>query len=144
MQEQIEARTPIRIDKLARVAGITVDAIRFYEREQLIEPRARSSSGYRLYDGSAIERLRFIRRAQSLGFSLADVRELIRLGQDADSSCEKLTGMFRDKIELLNKKIQDLKDTQAKLKELLGKCDGTERAAHCGSLAHLLKDRGEG
>jgi len=70
---------PITIGRLARAADVGVETIRFYEREGLLAPPARTASGYRLYSPKTAERLGFIRRAKALGFSLAEIRELLEL-----------------------------------------------------------------
>ena len=74
----------IGIGALARRAGVSVDTVRYYEKSGLLAPRARRPSGYRRYSNLQLSRLRFIRRAQSFGFTLKDVRELLGLSRQRD------------------------------------------------------------
>ena len=77
---------PLTIGKVARRAGVEVKTIRFYERQALIIPPPRSATGYRLYPESTIQRLRFIRRAKKLGFSLKEIKELLVLQEDPQAT----------------------------------------------------------
>ena len=77
----------LTISKLAKAAGVEVSTIRYYERRGLVTPAARRSSGYREYGSDAVRKVRFIRHAQALGFSLEDIAELLALRIDAGGSC---------------------------------------------------------
>src|SRR5215468_10396737 len=85
----LEARTmrPLTIGQVARQVGVGVETVRFYERQGLLEQPARRESGYRQYAEDVVARLRFIRRAKELGFSLKEVAELIALDADPATSC---------------------------------------------------------
>ncbi|MBW9248469.1 MAG: MerR family transcriptional regulator, partial [Acidithiobacillus ferriphilus] len=76
---------PVTIGRLAREAGLAAETLRYYERIGLIQPVQRTRSNYRLYDVEAESRLRFIRRAQNLGFSLAEVKELLDIGSRVEN-----------------------------------------------------------
>ena len=75
------------IGKLAKEVGVTIDTVRYYERLRLLTPTDRRPSGYRLYDGEALKRLRFIRNAQALGFTLHEIRELLNLRVSSIARC---------------------------------------------------------
>ena len=77
----------LTIGQLARSGGATVETIRYYEREGLLEAPGRSKSGYRAYEADAVQRLVFIHRAQELGFTLKEIRDLIALQTDETADC---------------------------------------------------------
>ena len=105
----------IGIGNLARRAGVSIDTVRYYEKSGLLTPQARLPSGYRRYGASQVARLRFIRRAQELGFSLKDISEF-------------------DEVE---KRIGALQRVQTALSELIEHCPGHGRAAACPILKAL-------
>lgn len=77
----------LTIGELSRRTGCSVETIRYYERIELLPPPPRTAAGYRLYGGAHEERLRFVRRARELGFSLGEVRALLRLAEGGDRAC---------------------------------------------------------
>ncbi len=97
------------IGELARAAGVTPQTIRYYERMGLLERPSRTSSGYRLYGDDALGRLRFVRAAQSLGFSLREIRELIALSRAGRSPCARVRAVLREKFQGLNRRIAELR-----------------------------------
>src|SRR5207237_9845446 len=82
----------LSIGQVARRAGVGVETVRFYERQGLLEEPPRRASGYRQYSEEVVSRLRFIKRAQQLGFSLKEISELLLLRVDAQASCEEVKG----------------------------------------------------
>ena len=88
----------LSIGKVARRAGIGVETIRFYEREGLLAATARRDSGYRLYHERVIFRIRFIKRAKELGFSLKEIKELLQLRRNSSSTCEDIREKAEAKI----------------------------------------------
>src|SRR5579871_820836 len=119
----------VQIGRLARETGLSVDAIRFYEKEGLLREPLRSQGGFRLYAQRDVERLRFIRSAQELGFSLAEVRELQLLGDENTQGCTHVRDLIRLKLDSVRRKMSDLKKLEGSLKSALGKCD---KALECG------------
>jgi MerR family transcriptional regulator, copper efflux regulator len=123
--------TSMSIGEVAEAAGVGVQAVRFYEREGLIATPARTKSGYRQYSASAIDQLRFIRRAQELGFTLKEIRELIALetvdGADCDEVCEAATA----KVGAIQKKIDDLTRMKTELEALIQSCAGSVPVRQC-------------
>jgi MerR family transcriptional regulator, copper efflux regulator len=121
----------LTIGSVAEAAGIGVQAIRFYEREGLIAKPARTKSGYRQYDDATIGQLRFIRRAQELGFTLKEIRELIALekvdGADCDDVCDAATA----KVNAVQKKIDDLMRMKTELEALVHSCAGSVPIRQC-------------
>ena len=128
----------LTIGKLAKQMGIGVETLRYYERRGLVEPQSRTSSGYRMYDNDARRRLRFIRRAQTLGFSLDEVSELLSLSDRPSESAEEVKRLAREKIEDIEMRIRDLERMKTALSELEEQCPGhAGTTAECPILAAL-------
>lgn len=119
------------IGSIAEASGVGVQAIRFYEREGLIAAPARSRSGYRQYDAVTVGRLRFIRRAQDLGFTLKEIRELIALESREGADCGDVCQTATAKVNAVQKKIDDLARMKAELQSLIDSCDGTGSVRQC-------------
>ena len=120
------ASKPLTIGTVARRAGVGVETIRFYERENLIEEPPRRESGYRQYPEETVIRLRFIGRAKELGFSLREIRELLSLRVDPDTSCQDVRRHAEAKIAQIEEKIRTLERMKDVLGRLTDACrDGT-------------------
>src|SRR5687767_12378132 len=98
----------LTIGILAKQAGLGVQTLRFYEREGLLDEPARASSGYRTYDEAALKRLRVIRRAQELGFTLKEIKDLIALQDDRVTDCDRVRVAAQAKVRDMERKIADL------------------------------------
>jgi MerR family mercuric resistance operon transcriptional regulator len=122
---------PLTIGKVARRAGVEVKTIRFYERQALIIPPPRSATGYRLYPESTIQRLRFIRRAKKLGFSLKEIKELLVLQEDPQATCGDIMARAEHKLADINRRIDDLKKMRDALKILTDACSRDTTSAEC-------------
>jgi DNA-binding transcriptional MerR regulator len=109
------------IGKLAALTEVSPDTLRYYERESLIAPVARSGNGYRLYDREAIQRLRFIQHAQHCGFTLAEIRELLAL-QRRDACCGEVRRRAVEKRQLLETKIRTMTAMVQVLDRLIADC----------------------
>ena len=128
----------LTIGKLARQANVGVETLRYYERRGLIEPQRRTDSGYRLYDDDARRRLQFIRRAQTLGFSLDEIAELLSLSNQPTASAADVKHLARAKIDDIEARIRDLERMKIALSELKEQCPGhTGTTAQCPILAAL-------
>ena len=112
------------IGQLAREAGVNVQTVRYYERRRLLPAPARRASGYRAYDHAALARLRFIRRAQELGFTLAEITELLALRLDPRTTAADVKARAGRKIEDVDRRIRDLERIRAALTHLAGSCRG--------------------
>lgn len=119
------ATPALRIGDVAESAGVSVDALRFYERRGLLKPAARRASGYREYTPDAIGLVRFIRRAQSLGFSLAEVEELVRLRERAwaGRAPEQLREAAVVKVREIDRRLRELRTLRDALGRLVTACD---------------------
>jgi Cu(I)-responsive transcriptional regulator len=125
----------IGIGALAKRAGVRVDTVRYYERAGLLAPRARLASGYRRYGDVELARLRFIRRAQALGFSLKEVQELLALSSRRDVARVKRAA--QQKLAEVESRIAELERVRTGLSTLIAACPGHGRAGDCPIL-HAL------
>jgi MerR family transcriptional regulator, copper efflux regulator len=128
----------IGIGALAKQAGVGIDTVRYYERAGLLAPRLRLSSGYRRYSELELARLRFIRRAQALGFTLKEIRELLSLSAQRDVARIKRTAQA--KLTDVGRRIAELEKVRAGLSKLIVACPGHGRAADCPILRALGGD----
>ncbi|WP_333839253.1 heavy metal-responsive transcriptional regulator [Pelomicrobium sp.] len=114
----------LTVGKVARLATVSADTVRFYEKEGLLAPVRKSAAGYRLYGGDTVRRLHFIKRAQDCGFSLAEVRELLTLRAAEDACCTDVRSVAVHKKLLIENKIRTLQAMSQALSELIARCDG--------------------
>ena len=127
----------LTIGKLAKRVGVKIDTIRFYERKGLMEAPARSEGGYRLYSVSDLNRLRFIRRAKQLGFTLEEIKLLLRLASNSESSCEAVKTEAGKKLSDIQERIEDLQNIARALRELLVECEQRGESEACPLLKIL-------
>jgi MerR family copper efflux transcriptional regulator len=126
----------MKIGELARRTGVGIDTVRYYEREGLLQKAPRLASGYRSYGEGDMKRLRFVRRAKALGFTLPEVRELLALSaQDGDMS--RLRAAASAKIADVDEKLSELGRIRAGLATLLDACPGHGRLDDCPILNAL-------
>lgn len=114
----------LTIGRLSALTGTGVEAIRYYEREGLIAPPARTAANYRAYDAGAVTRLRFIRRVRALGFSLDQVRALLSIAGDRDRSCGTVDRIAADHLAEIDRKLADLAALRRELADAVTRCDG--------------------
>ena len=133
-------RAPLTIGQVADAANVNLQTIRYYERRRLLPATRRSASGYRLYDQDAIRRVRFIRRAQALGFSLQEVSALLALRVRNKGTCEEVERRTRTKISLIEQKISDLQRIRRSLQRLAAACAERRATPECPVL-DALEDR---
>lgn len=123
--------TSFTIGKLASSSGIGIETVRYYERTGMIEPAARRSSGYREYTPDDVLRIRFIKRAQLLGFTLREIKELLALKADPEADRKEVRSRAHAKIADIEAKIRDLAAMKQKLHELAECCHGGGPAEDC-------------
>lgn len=128
-----------RIGELAKQHGINADTLRFYEKHGLLAPSARSDNGYRVYSGDDAQRLAFILRAKSVGFSLGEITELLSIEVNKSQRvCSDVKDVVDDKLMKVNEKIAELERFRFSLKLLSdGCCGGSHSAEHCTILQAL-------
>ena len=127
----------LTIGQLAKEAGVGVETIRFYEREGLLEKPRRSPSGYRQYPPEAAGRVKFLRRAQWLGFTLRDAQELLALRDDPDADRASVREKAADKLADIEDRIAELQAMRVELARLLTACRGGGPAAGCPIIAAI-------
>jgi Hg(II)-responsive transcriptional regulator len=130
------------IGELARLAGVKVETVRFYEREGLIPPPPRRRSGYRQYPSDAVRRIQFIRQAKELGFTLLEVSELLSLRVGRGSSCDNVRSRAAGKIADIDRRILDLERMRAALRDLTNACKGRGPSGDCPILEALERTGG--
>ncbi len=128
------------IGKVARLAEVGVETIRFYEREGLIEQPPRRASGYRQYPQATVDRVRFIRRAKELGFSLKEIRELLALRMGPGTTCADIRERAENKIKDIEDRIRRLQRIKRALKKLIATCSDQGAISECPIL-DALEDR---
>ncbi len=127
--------------KLAKSSGVHPETIRYYEQNGLIPIPARSESNYRLFDSDSVDRVHFIKKAQSVGFSLDEIRLLLSLKYAEDATCEPVRQLAQEKLVDLDYKIHALHAMKALLEGLVEACPGgDEPADDCPILGHLAHD----
>lgn len=132
----------LTIGKLSKLAGVTNDTVRFYERYGLIDPVSRTKSNYRLYREEDAARLRFIKRAKELGFSLNEVKDLLSLSQNPNTTKAEIKARTEKKAKDIKQKIFDLSRILKALEHLVEICDGHGPAKECPILKSLTDDEG--
>ncbi|WP_395790411.1 heavy metal-responsive transcriptional regulator [Aquimonas sp.] len=128
----------LSIGQLAKQAGVAIDTVRYYERNALLAPAGRLASGYRRYCAIELKRLRFIRRAKALGFSLDDVRGLLTLSDERDVAEVKRAA--ERKLGDIEQRIAELERIRAGLNSLITACPGHGRAEACPILNALTQE----
>ena len=126
------------IGQLAQHAGVAIDTVRYYERNGLLAPAGRLASGYRRYGTTELQRLRFIRRAKALGFSLDDIRALLTLSDERDVA--KVKRAAQRKLGDIEQRIAELERIRVGLNTLIAACPGHGRAESCPILTALSQE----
>lgn len=116
------------ISKLARDAGVHVETIRFYEKKGLIQQPPKPAQGYRHYPDEALDRIRFIKRAKELGFTLDEIAHLLSL---EELPCSQVQALSQQKLDSVQSKLKDLVRLEKALIELLIQCSNNEDENHC-------------
>jgi Zn(II)-responsive transcriptional regulator len=135
---------PATIGWLAREAGVRVDTIRYYERRGLIPLPSRRDSGYREYTDEDLARVRFIRRAKDLGFSLAEIAELLNLKVDKRKTCADVKREAERKRAQIDRRIVELRRMRDALKSLAAACRGEGPTSECPILDNVDQAPGSG
>lgn len=126
-----------RIGAVAAQAGVNVQTLRYYERRGLLPPPARTASGYRHYSPDTAQIVRFIKRAQDLGFTLTEIQELLRLRTASASKRERVLKLATAKIATIDEKILRLRAVRGSLAKLVESCACRDSALKCSILESL-------
>ena len=130
----------MKIGELAKRAQVPIDTVRYYEREGLIPPPVRRASGYRDYLDADVERLRFMRRAKGLGFTLQEIRELLDLTTTSGEDMAALNARAQAKLEDIEGRILALSRVRDALQGLVTACPGHGALERCPILAALSEE----
>ncbi|HEX9199967.1 MAG TPA: Hg(II)-responsive transcriptional regulator [Acidobacteriaceae bacterium] len=127
----------LTIGILAKRGGVNVETIRYYQRRGLLHEPSKPSGGFRRYPPGSVKRVRFIKRAQNLGFTLEEILGLLAL--DERKACLETRGIAAHKLELIEQKLADLSKIRKSLSRLVRACDASSVGAPC-PIIHLLAD----
>ncbi len=127
----------MQIGAVADAAGVSVQTIRYYERIGLLAEPKRSHSGYRQYTSDVIHRLQFIHRAQDLGFTLEEIKELLQLRVEEPGVCDTVKANATRKIRTIQQKIRRLEKMEEALDALVDSCEERQTSAECPILEYL-------
>jgi len=129
-----------RIGQLATLANVSVDTIRFYEKQQMMAHEIRTEGGFRLYSDSDLQRLKFIRFGRQLGFGLDSIRDLLSIRVDpAHHTCEESKAIVEARLSEVNRMIDELQNVQRSLQRLSDACCGEAHASDCCSILEALE-----
>ncbi|MBS0199190.1 MAG: heavy metal-responsive transcriptional regulator [Proteobacteria bacterium] len=130
----------MKIGQLAQRAEVNIDTVRYYEREGLLPKPERLSSGYRIYGDSDVKRLRFVRRAKALGFTLPEIRELLELSRSREDDMAAMKSAALGKIVDVKARIAELERMRIALEGLIESCPGHGALDQCPILNALSED----
>jgi MerR family mercuric resistance operon transcriptional regulator len=126
------------IGEAANRAGVNIETLRYYERRGLVPPPPRSHSNYRLYPSDTVRLVRFVKRAQDLGFTLSEIKELLAFrGNAAESTCGDVRDQALGKMRDIDDKLRALQAMRGALSELVGRCPGQGPVGGCPILESL-------
>lgn len=117
--------------ELAKRGGVNVETIRYYERRELLPRPPRSAGGYRVFPDDALQRLHFIKRAQGLGFSLKEIKELLALHVDPETTCDEVRRHATSKIDQIDQKVRSLIAMKESLQRLVEACRSRGDTGEC-------------
>lgn len=130
----------MKIGELAQRAGVGIDTVRYYEREGLLPKAQRLASGYRVYNENEVRRLRFVRRAKALGFTLPEIRELLALSAHRDDDMAGMKAAASEKLADVHAKLAELNRIREGLEALVASCPGHGALEQCPILNALAED----
>lgn len=130
-------KNKLTIGFLAKAADVNIETIRYYQRIGLITEPDKPLQGYRIYPSATLTRLKFIKRAQQLGFSLAEINELLELGE---GSCADVRERAEEKRTQIDKQINDLKNLRNTLSGLISTCQNGADNSHCAIVETLTAE----
>ncbi|MFZ3230001.1 MAG: heavy metal-responsive transcriptional regulator [Pseudobdellovibrio sp.] len=122
------------IGALSKESGVGIETIRYYERIGLLTPQERKASGYRVFNSDSFKTLRFLKHAQELGFSLAEIKDLLRLRANKESRCEDVQARASKHLQDVEEKIKKLGSIQTVLSKLIRQCRSKKTSDSCPTL----------
>jgi Hg(II)-responsive transcriptional regulator len=131
----------MQIGQLAQEAGIGIDTVRYYERQGLLPPPQRRASGYRQYGAQDVSRLRFIRRAKDLGFTLQEIQDLLALSAAGHSDRAEVRALAQHRLTDIERRLRELEAMRSALANLVSHCTGHGPVDDCPIIENLLAER---
>jgi Hg(II)-responsive transcriptional regulator len=125
------------VGQLAKKADVNVETIRYYERRGLLDEPIRNTSGYRQYTSKYLDKIKFIKSAQSIGFTLNEIQDLLTLRITSNTVCNDVKLMAKEKILLIEEKINDLENIKNTLNELICSCENNKITDDCPILQSI-------
>nr|WP_087475840.1 heavy metal-responsive transcriptional regulator [Nitrospira cf. moscoviensis SBR1015] len=144
LDKRVVMASGLTIGQLAKMARVNVQTIRYYERRNLLQPSDRKVSGYRVYGDDALRRLRFIKNAQALGFSLREVKDLLNLRVSSVARCGTIQVKAQAKLRQVEAKARDLRALARALQSLIRTCQAGQPTDQCPILQKLDKEAASG
>lgn len=126
------------ISRLAAAGGVNVETVRFYQRSGLISEPSRPYSGYRTYGADDVRRIRFIKRAQLLGFTLDEIGSLLKL--EGSQTCASTRELAARKLAMVEAKLYDLQSMKTALATMVSRCDSEQPSSGCPIIQALIDD----
>jgi MerR family mercuric resistance operon transcriptional regulator len=127
------------ISQLAHAAGVPTTALRYYERIGLVEPEDRSAGNYRLYSEESLRKLKFIRAAQGIGFTLDDIKTLLTTDGGKVPRCRQVQPLLEQRLAEVDQKLRDLHEVQQVLKSALQKCHRSRPSEACCVISEISR-----
>jgi DNA-binding transcriptional MerR regulator len=139
MSSNVPTNRGLRTGELARLAGVSADSVRFYERRGLLPPAARCESGYRLFSDSALVRIQVIRAALSIGFSVAELAGVFRERESGTAPCHRVRKLAAEKLLAVEAQLRDMQSWRDELRAILAQWDRLLAKTPRGKHARLLE-----
>lgn len=136
---KVKQPNPLTIGGLSNKTDVNIETIRYYEKIGVLPHPLRTQGGNRVYDESQIKRLKFIRRSRELGFSLNEIREMLRLVDEKNFTCAEIASISQHRLNDINLKIEDLRKIERCMRNMLSQCS-REKVPDCAILDILFRD----
>ncbi|WP_394172852.1 Cd(II)/Pb(II)-responsive transcriptional regulator [Thalassotalea litorea] len=127
----------MKIGQLAKVSGCSIQTIRYYEKEGLLNSPSRSEGNFRLYDEKALKELEFVKHCRSLDITLADIKILLDLKNKPEESCSSINGLIANQLDLVNQRIKELNVLKSELQIMKKACSTDDTVERCGIMRTL-------
>ena len=121
----------LTIGQVAKRASVNVQTLRYYERRNLVLPKVRKDSGYRLYDEQTVRTVQFVKHAQEMGFTLEEIRSLLSLRVPSHGRCNRVLSRAKEKLSDVKDRIKKLKRMESTLKKLISDCENKITTDSC-------------
>ena len=127
----------MKIGQLAKISGCSIQTIRYYEKEGLLNQPSRSGGNFRLYDEKALKELEFVKHCRSLDIPLSDIKTLVELKNKPEESCSSVNNLIANQLELVNQRIKELKVLKSELQIMKKACSSDNTVERCGIMRTL-------